>query len=70
MRGCECFADGVGFGVEQRGSAEFVAEDLLRVLGEAVGESLEGLVDGRFEGVFFVGFAACVLCVEIHCCFR
>lgn len=38
--------DFVGFGVEERGAAELVAQDLERVLGEAVCEALEGFVEG------------------------
>lgn len=48
---CPEGADRVGFGVEQWRAAEFVAEDLQRVLRQAVGESVEGLVERRFEGV-------------------
>lgn len=42
--------NGVGLRIEEREAAEFVAEDLERVLGEAVGEAEEGFVDGGFEG--------------------
>lgn len=51
----EEFADGVGFGIQEGGTAEFVAQDLVGVLGEAVGEAAEGFVEGGgLECVCFV----------------
>ena len=50
-------ADRVRLAVQQRLAAEFVAQDLIRVLRQAVGEFLEGLVEAGLEGFFVVSAA-------------
>ena len=58
--GEEC-PNGISTRIEQRRPAEFVAQDLQRILREAVCEAEECFVEGRFEGVWIVvgvgGFA-------------
>lgn len=51
-------AHGVRLAVEQGLAAELVAQDLVRVLREAVREFLKGLVEAGFEGVFVFFTAA------------
>ena len=56
---CGC---AVGAGVEERGAGELVAQDLFGVLGECLGEVVEGFVVGGFVEVFFGGGLVVEVC--------